>query len=99
MNIIIMLINWQTLDHLCKLSMLELTDQQKQDFLPKLESILWYVWDLQKINTDDINLEYKVVRESMQVNEQIIENKDNMLANTTHSIKNNQIVIKSPIKN
>lgn len=94
-----MLINWQTLDHLCKLSMLSLSDQEKQDFLPKLESILWYVWELQKIDTDDINLEYKVVRESMQINDQIIENHDNMLANTIHSIKNNQIVIKSPIKN
>lgn len=94
-----MIINSQTLDHLCKLSMLSLSEQEKQEFLPKLESILWYVWELQKFDTDDIELEYKVVRDSMQVNNEIIENKDNMLANVKHNIKNNQIVIKSPIKN
>ncbi len=48
------------LEHIAKLARIELTEEEKQTFLPQLDSVLDYLDILNQVNTDDISPTYQV---------------------------------------
>jgi len=48
------------LEHIAKLARIELTDQEKETFLPQLESVIEYLDILNEVNTDNIEPTYQV---------------------------------------
>lgn len=48
------------LEHIAKLARIELTDQEKQTFLPQLDSVIGYLDILNQVNTDNIQPTYQV---------------------------------------
>ncbi len=48
------------LEHIAKLARIELNDQEKQTFLPQLDSVIGYLDILNQVNTDNIQPTYQV---------------------------------------
>ena len=48
------------LEHIAKLARIELTDQEKQTFLPQLDSVIGYLDILNQVNIDNIQPTYQV---------------------------------------
>lgn len=52
------------LDHIAKLARIQLTDAEKQTFLPQLESVIEYFDILNQINTDNVEPTFRVIDKS-----------------------------------
>ena len=50
----------ETLDHIAHLARIGLTDEEKQQFLPQLSSILEYVDVLQKVDTSKVEASFQI---------------------------------------
>ena len=48
------------LEHIAKLARIELTDEEKQTFLPQLESVIEYLDILNEVDTNNIEPTYQV---------------------------------------
>ena len=48
------------LEHIAKLARIELTPEEKETFLPQLESVIEYLDILNEVNTDDVKPTYQV---------------------------------------
>lgn len=52
------------LEHISKLARIELTDTEKNTFLPQLESVIEYLDILNKVDTDSVQPTYRVNEQS-----------------------------------
>lgn len=91
----------QQLRHIAKLCALKLNEQDEQKFLGQLDNIIGFVDQLQEVDVEGIEplshpLEGKYLEPQQWVRD--FENKKELFNNVKHPIKNNWIVIKSPIK-
>lgn len=50
----------EELDHIAKLARIKLTDQEKETFLPQLESVIEYLDILNKVDTSSVKPTYQV---------------------------------------
>ena len=57
-------ISLSDLEHIAKLARIELTDAEKNIFLPQLESVIEYFDILNKVDTDNIQPTYRVNNQS-----------------------------------
>lgn len=96
-----MVLTIKDLEHLSKLCALKLTDEEKSKYLWQLDEILEFVSQLDEVDVDWIKplshpweWKYLLTREWVKD----FEAKKELLENVKHQIKNNWIVIKSPIK-
>ena len=55
-----MKINLEDLDHIAKLARIDLTESEKETFLPQLESVIEYFDVLNKVNTDGVEPTFRV---------------------------------------
>lgn len=53
-------INKDDLDHIAKLARIDLTESEKETFLPQLESVIEYFDVLNKVNTDSVEPTFRV---------------------------------------
>lgn len=91
----------QELRHIAKLCALKLTERDEQKFLSQLDGIIWFVDQLQEVDVEGVEplshpLEWKYLEPQEWTRD--FANKQDLFRNVKHPIKNNGIVIKSPIK-
>lgn len=96
-----MTLTMNELEHIAKLSSLNLTSEEKERYLSQLDSILDFVSQLNEVNVDWIEplshpIEWKYLLPRSWIKD--FEYKNELLDNVNHNKKNNWIVIKSPIK-
>lgn len=90
----------EELKHLEKLSCIKIDDEQESVFLKKLDSVVTKLNDLNKIDTNDINITNSwdnTLRTLQGINN--FENKKWIINNVKHEVINNSIVIKSSLSN
>lgn len=90
----------KTLDHLAKLCCLEINDEDKDNLLSQIWEIINFVWQLQEINVEWVEPLYTTTENKNLEPTIWIEESSNWLlfGNVNHKMKDNWIVIKSPIK-
>lgn len=91
----------QQLNHLSKLCSLNIKEEEKEKFLWQIDSIIWFVSQLQNVDVDWIEpLSHPIEWMYMEMNEWIKNSNfsEDFLTNVKHDIKDNWIVIKSAIK-
>lgn len=90
------------LEHIASLCRLQLTEQEKQKYAAQMDEILEFVWQLDEVDVEWVEplahpLEGKYITLRQGVKE--FEHKKDLIKNNVkHPIKDNGIVIKSPIK-
>ena len=90
------------LDHICKLCSIWIDDSEKQKYLSQIDDILGYISQLQEVDVEWIEplthpLENKFIEPRTWVKD--FEDRQNFIKfNVKHPVKDNAIVIKSPIK-
>jgi len=86
----------QQLDHLAKLSRIQLTDEDREILLPQLEQILLFVGHLDEVDVSDV-LDGKVCGDSwcLVVREGVVHSGlgKEILANVQHPLTNNAVTI------
>lgn len=90
----------QELEHLEKLSNVNIDDSQKEKFLKKLDSVIWMLDTLNSIDTSnisEINWLWTTLRTIPWIKD--FSNKKEILQNVKHDVINNSIVIKSALSN
>lgn len=96
-----MVLTIKDLEHLSKLCSLKLTEEEKTKYLWQLDEILEFVSQLNEVDVEWVEplahpIEWKYLEPRDWIKE--FENKKELLENVKHAIRNNGIVIKSPIK-
>ncbi len=88
------------LEHIAKLARIELTDSEKQIFLPQLESVIEYFDVLNQVNTDNIEPTYQINSLSNVLRaDEVKESMSSDLATSTAArIKDNYFVVTATIK-
>lgn len=96
-----MSITLDELNHIAKLSCIQIDDSEKESFLNKLNWILEFVSQLQQEDVEWIApLDHPLDNVTLTPREWVVEfpNRKDLLKNVKHKIKDGGIVIKSPIK-
>ncbi|MFA5749963.1 MAG: Asp-tRNA(Asn)/Glu-tRNA(Gln) amidotransferase subunit GatC [Candidatus Shapirobacteria bacterium] len=65
-------ITLETLDHIAKLARIKLSDQEKEVFLPQLESVIESFDILNSVNTDNVSPTFRVIEESNPLREDVV---------------------------
>lgn len=93
-------ISMSDLEHIAKLARIELTDSEKNTFLPQLESVLEYFDILNKVDTTNVEPTYRVNKQSNVFHEDCI--KESLpvakALSTAPRTKDNYIVVTATIK-
>ncbi len=84
--------------HLARLSEIELSDEDVKIMEKEFESLLWFVWKLQEIDTDGVEKMYTPIENvhldyGRKTNTSL--DKKQVLENSPQEVENNMIVIKS----
>lgn len=90
----------KTLDHLAKLCCLDIKNEDKENLLSQIWEIINFVWQLQEIDVEWVEPLYTTIDNKNLKPTTWIEELSNWLLfeNVNHKMKDNWIVIKSPIK-
>ena len=88
------------LEHIAKLARIELTAQEKETFLPQLDSVIGYLDILNQVNTDNVEPTYQVNNLSNVLrNDEVKESLPVELATSTAArIKDNYFEVTATIK-
>jgi len=84
--------------HLARLSEIELSDEDVKNMEKEFESLLWFVWKLQEIDTDGVDKMYTPIENVYLDYERKTDtslDKKQVLENSPQEVENNMIVIKS----
>jgi len=94
-------INKNDLDHIAKLARIDLTESEKETFLPQLESVIEYFDVLNKVNTDGVIPTFRVNEQSNVLRQDEVKESlsvEDALSGASRT-KDNYFVVTRTIKN
>ena len=88
------------LDHIAKLARINLTDSEKETFLPQLESVLEYLDVLNQVDTSNIEPTYQVNQKSNVLRSDIVADSltQEESLSTAHQTQDGYFVVTNTIK-